>query len=133
MKNWIIALAVIILPIATFFVLEKTNATTATEAVAQNTFSLPTIIKFASPMCLDCKKLDATMSEIMPAYENKVDYKKIDVQAKDTNTTNMIKKYNVTLVPTLVLIKKDGTVYKQVEGYFNKNDLKSMFDALLKQ
>lgn len=133
MKNWIIALAVIILPIATFFVLEKTNATTATEAVAQNTFSLPTIIKFASPMCLDCKKLDATMSEIMPAYENKVDYKKIDVQAKDTNTTNMIKRYNVTLVPTLVLIKKDGTVYKQVEGYFNKNDLKSMFDALLKQ
>ena len=72
MKNWIIALAVIILPIATFFVLEKTNATTATEAVAQNTFSLPTIIKFASPMCLDCKKLDATMSEIMPAYEKQV-------------------------------------------------------------
>lgn len=133
MKNWIIALAVIILPIATFFVLEKTNATTATEAVAQNTSTLPTIIKFASPMCLDCKKLEATMVEIMPAYENKVDYKKIDAQSKDSYTTDMIKKYNVTLVPTLVLIKKNGSIYKQVEGYFNKNDLKSMFDALLKQ
>ena len=84
-------------------------------------------------MCLDCKKLEATMVEIMPAYENKVDYKKIDAQSKDSYTTDMIKKYNVTLVPTLVLIKKDGSIYKQVEGYFNKNDLKSMFDALLKQ
>ena len=132
MKNWIIALAILILPIATFYVLEKTNTAT-TEAIAQNSSTLPTIIKFASTMCLDCKKLDATMTEIMPEYENKINYKKIDVQSKDAETSAMIKKYNVTLVPTLVMLKSDGTVYKQIEGYFTKNDLKSIFNALLKQ
>lgn len=132
MKNWIIALAVLILPMMTYFVLEKTNATTSTEAVAQNS-TLPTIIKFASPMCLDCKKLEATMIDVMPSYSGKVNYQKVDVQSNDTNTTTLIKKYNVTLVPTLVLLKKDGTVYKQVEGYFTKSELKSMFDGLVKQ
>jgi len=131
MKNWIIALTVLILPIMTYFILEKTNATT-TEAIAQNS-ALPTIIKFASPMCLDCKKLEATMIEVMPNYNGKVNYQKVDAQSNDANTTALIKKYNVTLVPTLVLLKKDGTIYKQVEGYFTQNELKSMFDGLLRQ
>jgi len=131
MKNFIIALIVIILPIATFYILEKTK-TTNTEAIAQTT-SLPTIIKFASPMCLDCKKLETTLTEIMPEYKDKFNYQKIDVQSKDAITTTMIKNYNVNLVPTIVLLKKDGTIYKQVEGYFTQQELKSMFDALLKQ
>ena len=131
MKNWIIALAVLILPLATYYVLEKTNNSTAIEAQAKDS-SLPSIIKFASPMCLDCKKLDAVMLEVMPKYEGKINYQKIDTQLNDSNTTAMIKKYNVTLVPTMIFEKKDGTVYKRTEGYLNKKEVESILNNLTK-
>ena len=131
MKNWIIALAVLILPLATYYVLEKTNNSTAIEAQAKDS-SLPSIIKFASPMCLDCKKLDAVMLEVMPKYEGKINYQKIDTQLNDSKTTAMIKKYNVTLVPTMIFEKKDGTIYKRTEGYLNKKEVESILNNLTK-
>lgn len=134
MKNWIIALAVLVIPMMTYYVLDKThNANNAFEANAKNAYEKPVVIKFASPMCLDCKKLEAVMNEVMPKYEGKVIYQKVNTQNNDANTSALIKKHGVTLVPTLVFIKKDGTVHKQTEGYMTKNELESHIDALLKQ
>lgn len=132
MKNWIIALAVLIIPMMTYFVLDKTNADkTAFEANAQSSYSKPVVIKFASPMCLDCKKIESVMNEVMPAYADKVTYQKINAQSNDANTSALIKKYSVTLVPTLVFLKKDGTVYKRTEGYMPKSELEKILKGLI--
>lgn len=134
MKNWIVALAVLIIPMMTYYVFDKThNANTAFEANAKSAYSKPVVIKFASPMCLDCKKLEAVMNEVMPKYEGKVIYQKVNAQNNDSNTSALIKKYSVTLVPTVVFLKKDGTVHKQTEGYMTKNELENHINALLKQ
>ena len=82
MKNWIIALAILIIPMVTYYVLDKTHSDKAAfEANAQSTYSKPVVIKFASPMCLDCKKLEGVMNEVMPAYADKVTYQKINAQS----------------------------------------------------
>lgn len=132
MKNWIIALAVLIIPMMTYFVLDKTNSDKAAfEAQAQSSYSKPVVIKFASPMCLDCKKIESVMNEVMPAYADKVTYQKINAQSNDANTSALIKKYSVTLVPTLVFLKKDGTVYKRTEGYMPKSELEKILKGLI--
>lgn len=132
MKNWIIALAILIIPMVTYYVLDKTHSDKAAfEANAQSTYSKPVVIKFASPMCLDCKKLEGVMNEVMPAYADKVTYQKINAQSNDENTQALIKKYTVTLVPTMVFLKKDGALYKRTEGYMPKSQLEKILKGLI--
>ena len=132
MKNWIIALAVLIIPMMTYFVLDKTNSDKAAfEAQAQSSYSKPVVIKFASPMCLDCKKIESVMNEVMPAYADKVTYQKINAQSNDANTSALIKKYSVTLVPTPVFLKKAGPVFKRTEGYMPKSELEKILKGLI--
>ena len=121
MKNWIIALAILIIPMVTYYVLDKTHSDKAAfEANAQSTYSKPVVIKFASPMCLDCKKLEGVMNEVMPAYADKVTYQKINAQSNDENTQALIKKYTVTLVPTMVFLKKTALCIKEQKATCQK-------------
>ncbi len=132
MKNWIIALAILIIPMVTYFVLDKTQASKAAfEAQATQNMSKPVVMKFSSPMCLDCKKLEGVISEVMPKYADKITYQKINAQSNDSASASLIKKYNVTLVPTMVFVKKDGTVYKRTEGYMPKSELEKIIKGLI--
>ena len=48
MKNWIIALAILIIPMVTYFVLDKTQASKAAfEAQATQNMSKPVVMKFS--------------------------------------------------------------------------------------
>lgn len=130
MKNWIVALAVLLLPIITYFVLDKTNGDkTNFEAVAAA--GKPAVIKFGSTMCLDCKKMDAMMNEVMPQYTDKVVYEKINSQSNDKHTQSMIQKYNVTVVPTVIFLNKDGSVYKKTEGAYDKNEFEKYLKGII--
>ncbi len=130
MKNWIVALAVLLLPIITYFVLDKTNGDkTNFEAVAAP--GKPAVIKFGSTMCLDCKKMDAMMNEVMPQYTDKVVYEKINSQSNDKHTQSMIQKYNVTVVPTVIFLNKDGSVYKKTEGAYDKNEFEKYLKGII--
>ena len=131
MKNWIIALAILIVPIIAYYALDKDSANKAAfEAQAQT--GLPTVIKFHSSMCLDCKKLDSVTKEIMPKYANRVNYQDYNVQNKDKNVDSLIQKYSVTLVPTMIFLKKDGTLYKKTEGCLAKEQLEHILNTLTK-
>lgn len=131
MKNWVIALAILILPVVTYFVLEKNSANQAAfEVLAQA--DRPTAIKFFSSMCLDCKKLDVVTKEVMPKYADRVNYQAYNVQNNEKGVDVLIKKYGVTLVPTMIFVKKDGSVYKKTEGYLEKQQLEQILNALSK-
>ena len=132
MKNWIVALAILIIPVVAYFVLDKTNSSKAAfEAQAQSSYSKPVVMKFSSPMCLDCKKLEGVTSVVMPQYADKVDYQKYTTQTNDSATDALIKKYNITLVPTMIFLKKDGNVYKKTEGYMTEKELESILKGLI--
>ena len=129
MKNWIVALAILILPMVAYFVLDKTHGNKAAfEAVAAGK---PTVIKFSSTMCLDCKKLKKVTDEVIPTYKNDINFQEIDAQAKNKESQALIRKYNVTLVPTCVFLKKDGTVYKRTEGFIEKDEFESYIKGLI--
>lgn len=133
MKNWIIALAILIIPMMTYYVLDKTHSDKAAfEAQAQSSINKPVVIKFYSPMCLDCKKLEAVMKEVMPKYADKVSYQNINGQANDDATNALVAKYGVNLVPTTVFLKSDGKIYKRTEGALSKNELETILNALIK-
>lgn len=131
MKNWIVALIILIAPIVTYYVLDKNSQNKAAfEAQAQ--VGKPSVIKFYSTMCLDCKKLDVVTKEIMPKYADKLNYQAYNVQNNDKSVDALVQKYGVTLVPTMVFIKKDGSVAKKTEGYLTNQQLEQNLNALCK-
>lgn len=132
MKNWILALAILVIPVVTYFTMDKLQVNNAAFEARANT-GKPVVIKFYSTMCLDCKKLEAVVKEVMPQYEEKISYKNIDAQKSNPETEALIEKYNVSLVPTMVFLKKDGEIYKRTEGYMSKSQLESALNGLLKQ
>lgn len=131
MKNWIIALAILIIPLVSYYILDKTHSNT-TGFEAQASYNKPVVIKFYSPMCLDCKKLEAVIKEVMPKYADKVTYQNINGQSSDKTTEALVQKYNINLVPTMVFVKKDGKVFKRTEGTLSKKELENILDGLTK-
>lgn len=133
MRNWIIAIAILVIPMVAYYALDKNAAERAAfEAQASQTMNKPVVIKFFSPMCLDCKKLEAVIKEVMPKYSDRVTYQNINGQSSDKASEAMVQKYNVTLVPTMVFVKKDGTVLKRTEGCLAKEQLDKILSDLTK-
>ena len=134
MKNWVIALIILILPIAAYYALDKNSAQKAAfEAqAAQNTANKPVVIKFYSPMCLDCKKLESVVKEVLPEFSDRIVYKNINGLSNDKVSESLVQKYNVTLVPTMVFLKKDGSLYKRTEGCLAKEQLHHILKEITK-
>ena len=112
-KNLIIVLMIFLLPLGIYWGLthDKKIAVLPTIAV-----SGPEIIKFSSPMCYECQELEEIFKEVYPGYANKISLRKIDVTNKDKTTKDLIKNYDVKLVPTCVFKNADGNVIRKTEG-----------------
>lgn len=133
MKNWIIAIAILVIPMVAYYAMDKNAAEKAAfEANAAQSMSKPVVIKFFSPMCLDCKKLETAVKEVLPKYSDKITYQNVNGQSTDKASEALVNKYNVTLVPTMVFIKKDGTVFKRTEGCLSTDQLDKILFELTK-
>ena len=128
MKNITIILLIIILPIVTFLVLDK-NRTTSDIALADN--NQPKFILFTSTMCLDCQRVKKELALIEDDYKDKVSIIKINALEKKGKTTALIKKYDVTLVPTLIFIDKNDKIINKTEGYMSKDEMKTFLEQML--
>lgn len=117
-KNFVTIIAILIIPVLAFWgiSLNKTS-----EAVAQS-YGLPQIYKFSSSMCLECKQVEQIFDEIMPKYNDKIEYTQIMVDSRKDMNNPLIKKYKVTLVPTVVMVNSNGTVAKTIVGVVNKDE-----------
>lgn len=125
-KSIITILAILIIPVLTFFGLTF-NKDTST--IAQAT-GKPQIIKFSSTMCLECKEVEKVFKELMPKYSEKIDYTEIIVDNRDDMKNSMIKKYKVTLVPTIIMLNSDGSQYKRIEGALPANEMEQHIKGL---
>ena len=67
-------------------------------------------------MCYECQELEKVFDEVFPNYSKDIDLKKVDVTQKNSETKELIKKYEVKLVPTTVFKDSQGNVKRRIEG-----------------
>lgn len=112
-KNIAIILLIFLFPLGIYWGLTRDKSLTTLPSVA---FTGAEIIKFSSPMCYECQELEKIFEEVYPGYANKVSLRKIDVTQNDKATKQLIKDFNVKLVPTCIFKDKDGKVIRRIEG-----------------
>lgn len=127
-KNISIITLIFVLPLIAYFFLSKPDASIANKAVGGG--DKPQIIKFSSPMCLDCKKLGEVLKEIYPKYSDKITLIEIQVQNSDDYTKKQVEKYSINLVPTLIIIDSKGKKLNKIEGFIEKEKLEKMMKEL---
>ncbi len=128
-KNIAIILAILILPICFYYYLDKSQTASASK-ISNNK---PAIIKFSSDMCSECQKMDKIVNQIYPKYSDKIELIKIPVQKQTKENLAMIKKYNVTLVPTLVFKKSNGQTMSKFEGSMTNSEFEGYLKRLLNE
>lgn len=127
-KNISIITLIFVVPLIAYFFLSKPDASLANKTSMANK---PQIIKFTSLMCLDCKKLDKVIKEVYPKYSDKVVLVEVHVQNNDDYTKKQVEKYNVTLVPTLIILDAKGKKLNKIEGFVEKEKLDKLMKDLL--
>ena len=124
-KSIITILAIIILPLLAFWALTWNKDSTA---VADT--NMPQIIKFSSSMCLECKEVEKIFKDILPKYKDRVSYTEIIVDSRKDMNNKLIKKFNITLVPTVVMLDSNGKECKRFEGAAEKSEYIEVIESL---
>ena len=73
------------------------------------------ILKFESDSCPQCKALSATLERITKEY--KIDMKSIDIE--EDNNQDLIRKYNIRSIPTLIFLNEDKEYNRLVGNQSN--------------
>ena len=87
---------------------------------------LPVLLDFYSDTCIPCKKLNGPLGDIEDDNEGKLKVYKVNVNYDET----LARKYGVTSVPTLVLIK-NGTEITRNTGAVGYDEIDSMISEHL--
>lgn len=125
-KNVIIILLIFLLPLAVYFGLTRNKLTALPSIAAEGA----QVIKFSSPMCYECQELEKVFEEVFPKYNREITLKKIDVTQKDKTTKELIRQYEVKLVPTTVFKDKEGNVKRRIEGTLQPKILENYLEEL---
>ena len=125
-KNVIIIALIFAIPLMAYMLLTASNSTTAQTTETGK----PQVIKFTSAMCLDCQSMNKIFKEIFPKYEGKIVLTEIQVQDQNSFNQDQIKKYNVTLVPTIILLNSQGAQVKRIEGAVSKEEMDKCLQGL---
>lgn len=125
-KNTIILLLIFVLPLITYFYVSKTNSANVTVSSTVK----PKIIKFSSNLCNECQRMDSVIKEVYPKYEKNIEIISIPVQTQNEYNKEMIERYQVKLVPTIILLNKNQAIIKRIEGYVDANTFESYLKEL---
>ena len=125
-KNILIILFIFLVPVISYFMLTMSNESTAKTMQTGK----PQIVKFTSQMCLDCQTMNKIIKELYPNYSEDIVLTEIQVQDGKPQTQEQIDKYNVTLVPTIILIDSQGKQVKRIEGAISKDEMDKCLRAL---
>jgi len=86
--------------------------------------NLPVILDFYATWCRPCKMLAPELIEIQKQYKGKILVYKIDIDQEP----ELAQVFGVQSVPTVYLIKKDGT-YDGFLGYRTADEIKQVVDT----
>lgn len=125
--NLAVILAIFIVPIVMYYSFKSTGQDTATVAKSMS----PMVLDFSSEMCFECQQLKKQMDQVEPKYNKVIMFKKIMINSAKPEDQQLIKKYKIKVVPTLVYIDKNGNVVNKTEGALTKQELERNFNRLL--
>lgn len=118
-KNIVILFLIFVLPIVGYYWFSKNSQGCISTASANRA----QLIKFTSNMCGECKRVEPVVNQVMTKYQDDIHYVVIPVQVNNKYNQEMMAKYNVTLVPTIVILDKNQNVVKRIEGYVDAKTL----------
>ena len=119
MKNIITIILVLLLPLCTYFIMSKIS----NDVVAVAKENSPSIYIFTSTMCIDCQKMKKIINDIEPNYKDDINFIQINAMDNNKKVQDLIKKHGVVLVPTIILIDRNGNNINKIEGYIEKEKL----------
>ena len=120
-KALLIICLIFVLPVIAYAVLSNRQMVDTTEIAVAST-GMPRMIKFSAPMCSDCQKMAEVIEEVRDDYNGKVEFVEIMVNQNSPEVQTLIKRHNVTLVPTMVFINSNGEQIARIEGAIPKED-----------
>lgn len=86
-----------------------------------------TLIDFYADWCGPCKIMAPIFEELEKTYADKIEFKKVDVEAEGDTA----EKFNVESIPTFVLLKDEKEISRKT-GAMPKDIVKSWIDENLK-
>ncbi len=129
MKNLLIIMLVVLLPIFAYIALDgKKNENVISVAQAGDK---PVVMLFSSSMCSDCVKMKKVLVVVEPKYKDKINFVKLDAASSEENVKALIKKHGVYLVPTMVFMDKTGNQKFRTEGSMSESELEQKLKAIL--
>ena len=126
-KNFITIILLFFVPIVAYMTLTKSAQSTAQ---INDGAPKPKVVKFTSTMCLDCQKMNKIFKNIFPKYKDEIILTEIHVQDGSSFSDDEVKKYNVTLVPTIILIDSKGKQVKRIEGAISEKEMENCLKGL---
>ncbi len=127
-KNVLILVLIFIIPIFGYFYLSKNSVSNTSNA---NTNRVQ-LIKFTSNMCGECKRVEPEVNKVMNKYQDTIQYTVIPVQNQNKYNEEMMNRYHITLVPTIIILDKNQKVAKRIEGFVDAKTLDRYIGNLCK-
>ncbi|MDD3418990.1 MAG: thioredoxin family protein [Candidatus Gastranaerophilales bacterium] len=125
--NTLLILAIFLVPLALYsFLGSESNIFTSNISVAQG--NKPKMVMITSPMCGECVKMKKIIHQVQPSYQNDVIFERFE--ADSSSAQPYIKKYNITVVPTMIFFKKNGQLYTKIEGSIPQSQLENYLKEL---
>lgn len=85
------------------------------------------VLDFFATWCGPCKAMAPAMEKMEKKYGDRIEFRKVDVDQE----SELANQYNITAVPTLIVITADGKILDRMEGSQTEGELDKMFNALL--
>ena len=85
------------------------------------------VLDFFATWCGPCKAMAPAMEQMEKKYAGKIEFRKIDVDQEP----ELAQQYNITGVPTIVVLSADGKILDSTVGQQTVDELDKMFSALL--
>ena len=79
----------------------------------------PMIVDFSATWCGPCRQLKPIFEELAEEFRDRITFLTIDT---DENP-ELAQAYNVTGIPTLIFINKDGQIQDTISGFQNRDQL----------
>lgn len=129
-SNIIAILLIFIVPIAMYYFFKMPSGTESGYAVAET--GKARVMQFTSAMCYDCKRVEKEIAPLRneTQYRNTINFQKIDVTQRTPGVDQLISKYNIDVVPTLIFLDKNGTQQCRLQGYATQAQLRNCLDRI---
>lgn len=84
------------------------------------------VLKFYADWCQPCKMLTNTLKDV----ETNIPVEEVDIENNSPEVTNLLQRFKIRGVPTLIMVNNDGVEVKRKVGMVMANDLQAFFNDL---